>query len=289
MRISGWPVMMAGSSDSGSAPLMMVRSAGGSLPDATGSQQAKAEAEQQKIASTANTRSDFCFRRPTTGRGAFQNGHRCYLAAAARGRVGGRRWAAASRRISCSAADVRRWSAAAPQAAAALTAGVCICFCCTCFSNAAVLPLCALGPATSRWTSASTKKMTAQYLVILVSALPEPAPNSASAAPPPKAMPAPASFFGSCISTSRINNRQLSDQQNRQNSNDKTHSNRLNRIFDDVSKTSRFQRRAAHQRAVHVRLAHQFPGVGRLDAAAVLDADFSGRGFVEQSSPASRG
>ena len=30
MRISGWPVMMAGSSDSGSPPLMMVTSAGGS-------------------------------------------------------------------------------------------------------------------------------------------------------------------------------------------------------------------------------------------------------------------
>ncbi len=42
----------------------------------------------------------------------------------------------------------------------------------------------------------SPRKIPAVYFVILVSALPEPAPNSASAVPPPNAMPAPASFFG---------------------------------------------------------------------------------------------
>ena len=44
---------------------------------------------------------------------------------------------------------------------------------------------------------ASPRKSPAQYLVILVSAVPEPAPNKASVAAPPKAMPAPASFLGS--------------------------------------------------------------------------------------------
>src|ERR1051326_1275652 len=40
-------------------------------------------------------------------------------------------------------------------------------------------------------------KNVAEYLVILVSAFPEPGPNRASVAAPPKAMPAPASFLGS--------------------------------------------------------------------------------------------
>jgi hypothetical protein len=53
-------------------------------------------------------------------------------------------------------------------------------------------------------------------------------------------------------------------------------------FFDDVSKTSRLQRRAADQRAVHIRLAHQLLGVVRLHAAAVLNAHLFGRGFVEQ-------
>src|SRR5262245_21196050 len=39
---------------------------------------------------------------------------------------------------------------------------------------------------------ARPKKMPAQYLVIFVSAVPEPAPNKASVVAPPKAMPAPA-------------------------------------------------------------------------------------------------
>jgi hypothetical protein len=44
--------------------------------------------------------------------------------------------------------------------------------------------------------SERTKNIVATYLVSLVSALPAPAPNSASDAPPPKASPAPASFLG---------------------------------------------------------------------------------------------
>ena len=41
-----------------------------------------------------------------------------------------------------------------------------------------------------------TKKMPVVYLVILVKAVPLPAPNKASVVPPPKAWPMPASFFG---------------------------------------------------------------------------------------------
>src|SRR4051794_33671546 len=41
-----------------------------------------------------------------------------------------------------------------------------------------------------------TKKIPVTYLVILVSAVPLPAPNKASVAPPPKAWPMPASFLG---------------------------------------------------------------------------------------------
>src|SRR6266511_2881713 len=48
----------------------------------------------------------------------------------------------------------------------------------------------------------------AEYLVILVSAVPDSAPHKASVAPPPNAIPAPASFFGSLIRISSINNRQ---------------------------------------------------------------------------------
>src|SRR5213596_3258396 len=55
-------------------------------------------------------------------------------------------------------------------------------------------PWCALRIERNR---ASPRNSPAQYLVILVSAVPEPAPNKASVAAPPKAMPAPASFLGS--------------------------------------------------------------------------------------------
>lgn len=40
------------------------------------------------------------------------------------------------------------------------------------------------------------RKVAAVYLVICVSAVPEPAPNKASVVPPPNAAPMPASFFG---------------------------------------------------------------------------------------------
>src|SRR6185369_4124870 len=63
---------------------------------------------------------------------------------------------------------------------------------------------------TSPRISAKATKIIVAYLVILVSALPEPAPNKASAAPPPNASPAPASFLGNCTKISKINNRQLS-------------------------------------------------------------------------------
>jgi len=53
------------------------------------------------------------------------------------------------------------------------------------------------------------RKIPAFHLVSLVSTLPAPAPKSASVAPPPKAVPNPASFLGSCTSTSRTRKRQL--------------------------------------------------------------------------------
>src|SRR5581483_7474717 len=57
-------------------------------------------------------------------------------------------------------------------------------------------------------SSTSAKKAMAVYLVNLVSAVPEPAPNNASVAPPPKATPTPASFLGNWISTSKPSKRQ---------------------------------------------------------------------------------
>ena len=64
------------------------------------------------------------------------------------------------------------------------------------------------GLALTARTIARTKKKTATHLVILVRTFPDPAPNSASVAAPPKARPAPASFLGSWRSTSRISRRQ---------------------------------------------------------------------------------
>jgi len=63
-------------------------------------------------------------------------------------------------------------------------------------------------------TSAMAKNNPAVYFVIFVSALPEPAPNSASVAAPPKAIPAPASFFGNCTRTSKIKNKQFTTRMN---------------------------------------------------------------------------
>src|SRR3984957_935856 len=113
--------------------------------------------------------------------------------------------------------------------------------------------------------STRTKKMIAVYFV---GEMPLPAPTRASAAPPPKAMPAPASFLGNCTSTSSVRTRQSVI--NRTDS--KTVKNViiiLYRILDYIGKTAGFQRCAAHERAVHVRLAHQFGGVGRFDAATI--------------------
>src|SRR5262245_53235744 len=56
----------------------------------------------------------------------------------------------------------------------------------------------------------------------------------------------------------------------------------LDCIFDYLSKTLSVQGRAAHQRAIHVRLAHQLPSVGWPNAAAILNANTPRRRFVKQ-------
>ncbi len=56
---------------------------------------------------------------------------------------------------------------------------------------------------------ANPKKMPAEYLVMVVSAVPDPAPKSASAAEPPNAMPAPASFLGTCTRIKSISTMQF--------------------------------------------------------------------------------
>jgi hypothetical protein len=75
--------------------------------------------------------------------------------------------------------------------------GVCdCCFCCTCLSNtdASLLMHLVLQIAEQQ---GQRKENARRPFGDLGQALPEPAPNSASAAPPPNASPAPASFFGS--------------------------------------------------------------------------------------------
>src|SRR5256885_837562 len=56
-----------------------------------------------------------------------------------------------------------------------------------------------------------------------------------------------------------------------------------NGIFDDVHEAPLFEGSAADQRAVHVRLDHQFRRVGGFDTAAVLDADLAGDHFAVQT------
>src|SRR6185437_4316571 len=129
--------------------------------------------------------------------------------------------------------------------------------------------------------SASAKKMPPEYFVALVRKLPEPAPNNASVAAPPKASPAPASFFGNCISTkttrmaqsitiitlsTMIRNNDISV---------------LNRIFNYIGKAAGFERGPAYQRAINVGLAHQLAGIGRLDASTILDAHLLGNAIVK--------
>ena len=53
------------------------------------------------------------------------------------------------------------------------------------------------------------RKIPAFHLVSLVSTFPAPAPKRASVAPPPKAVPRPASFLGNCTSTNRTKKREL--------------------------------------------------------------------------------
>src|SRR5439155_18915349 len=73
------------------------------------------------------------------------------------------------------------------------TCGAADAFCLNLFARLSLPPRCALR---IERNSANPRNTPAQYLVILVSAVPEPAPNKASVAAPPKAMPAPASFLG---------------------------------------------------------------------------------------------
>ncbi len=57
-------------------------------------------------------------------------------------------------------------------------------------------------------SNVNTRNTAVAYLVILVSALPLPAPNRASVVEPPKACPKPASFFGNCTRINNTKNRQ---------------------------------------------------------------------------------
>ena len=54
----------------------------------------------------------------------------------------------------------------------------------------------------------------------------------------------------------------------------------LARGFDDLREAARIEAGAADQRAIDVRLRHQFARVFRFHASAVLDADAVGRGFI---------
>ena len=66
-----------------------------------------------------------------------------------------------------------------------------------------------------------------------------------------RSTPAPASFFGSCISTSRVNTRQSSTIATL---NKIIKNNILNRILDYIRKAPGFQRSTTHERAVNVGL-----------------------------------
>src|SRR5256885_16997593 len=109
------------------------------------------------------------------------------------------------------------------------------------------------------------KKMPVAYLVILVRALPLPAPKRASVAVPPKACPTPASFLGNCTRTSKIRNSESSTS---------TTVKKpiiqsiiifvLNGVLHNISKTPGLQRGAPDQSPIHIRQAHQLPRIGGL-------------------------
>src|SRR5439155_542032 len=157
---------MPGSSDSGSAPLTMTRSAGGSRraqppTSRTATSRGKISQLEGSLHEPAGTARGFGVRQTS---GAFGSGPR---------------------------AQTRQRTAAAQDAS-----GPAAVF----FFNSSS----SFRPPSSAWWARMTDKSSdsprnapAEYLVILVKAVPEPAPNRASVAPPPKATPAPASFLGS--------------------------------------------------------------------------------------------
>ena len=167
--------MIAGSSDSGSAPLMMVTSAGGSRrmqPDRRS--RPKPAGRKTQTAPSDRTRARVrpaAFRRLTFDRGGGSTWRR-YCGCGVVGR----------RLLAGIAAWTLSWSPSAAVGGGAV-AGVCaVCCCSTCFSKCRASCRACSDSCSTPSIKASAKKMPAAYLVILVSTLPEPAPNSASAA-----------------------------------------------------------------------------------------------------------
>jgi len=110
------------------------------------------------------------------------------------------------------------------------------------------------------------RKIPAFHLVSLVSTFPAPAPKSASVVPPPKAVPSPASFLGSCTSTNRTKNRELRNsitvKKGLRNSNKEARlSIKASMIIsvasavDYVRKSARFKAGSANQCSIYIRLA----------------------------------
>src|SRR6266853_1989524 len=56
----------------------------------------------------------------------------------------------------------------------------------------------------------------------------------------------------------------------------------LNRVLDYISKAPGFKRSPAHQRAVHIRLAHEFTRIGMFDAPAILNSDAASHSILKQ-------
>src|SRR5437667_2053778 len=56
----------------------------------------------------------------------------------------------------------------------------------------------------------------------------------------------------------------------------------LNRVLDYISKTPGFKRSPAHERAVHIRLAHELTRIGMFDAPAILNPDAASHSILKQ-------